>query len=68
MEDPLPENIQGSKQVKYTHQMNHHIQWGYVALGVAVIVLALSFGPPLLGDSEGDRADADGEDGGGLGQ
>lgn len=60
MEDPLPENITGSKEVQ--HAVNHEINWGHVALGVAVIVLAMKFGPPVLratgvARSDGEEAD-----------
>jgi len=53
MEDPLPENIEGSKRV--VHKVNHEIHWGHALLGAAVIVLVLSFGPPLLGGSDDEE-------------
>jgi hypothetical protein len=52
MEDPLPENISGQKRV--IHTVNHDIQWGYVAIGLAVILLALKFGPPIRNAAAGD--------------
>lgn len=36
MQDPIQENIEGRKQV--AHTVEHRINWGYVALGVAGIV------------------------------
>lgn len=40
MMEPLRENIDGSKQV--VHTVEHRVNWGYVALGVAAIVVALT--------------------------
>ena len=37
MQDPLPENIDGSKQV--SHSVNHHINWGHVALGLGLLAV-----------------------------
>jgi hypothetical protein len=37
MQDPVPENISGSKVE--SHEFVHQIQWGYVVLGFAVIVV-----------------------------
>lgn len=53
MEDPLPKNIEGSKRV--AHTVEHKVDWGYVAIGLAVIVLAVKFGPPILGSLEDDE-------------
>ena len=38
MNDPLPENIQGEKVQR--HVFKHEINWGYVALAVAVVATA----------------------------
>jgi hypothetical protein len=38
MKDPKPENIRGTKQV--VHKVEHRIDWGYVTLGIGVLVLA----------------------------
>lgn len=46
MQDPSPENIVGEKRV--IHRVNHQIHWGHVALAVALILLLVQFGPPLL--------------------
>nr|WP_011091114.1 hypothetical protein [Halorubrum saccharovorum]AAO15413.1 orfA [Halorubrum saccharovorum] len=37
--DPAPENIDGAKTVQYSHEIHHRINWGYVALGVAAILV-----------------------------
>lgn len=36
MQDPVPENIQGSKME--THEFVHRIDWGYVAVSVAALM------------------------------
>lgn len=51
MADPLPENIDGAKTVAYSHEVHHRINWGYVAVGVAVIG-ALLFLRERLDDKE----------------
>jgi hypothetical protein len=38
MQDPLPENIDGSKVV--THSVEHSIDWGHVSIGVGLMALA----------------------------
>jgi hypothetical protein len=38
MNDPHPANIQGQKRV--VHKVEHRINWGYVAAGVGLFVLA----------------------------
>jgi hypothetical protein len=53
MEDPLPENIDGSKRV--THSVNHQINWGYAMAGLAVIVVVAIYGPSLSGTEEERR-------------
>jgi len=45
MDDPQPENIQGSKQV--VHKVEHQINWGHVALAVGVLT-ALYVGHQVL--------------------
>lgn len=37
MQDPIAENISGSKVE--SHEFVHRVEWGYVALGVAAIVV-----------------------------
>lgn len=37
MQDPPRDNIDGRKVV--THQVSHHIDWGYVGLALAVIAV-----------------------------
>lgn len=39
MQDPLQENIDGSKQV--VHTVEHRINWGYVALAAGGLVALL---------------------------
>jgi len=43
MEDPLPANIAGEKRV--AHTVEHRINWGYVALAAAAIVVLLYLRP-----------------------
>jgi len=38
--EPLPENIDGAKTVEYSHEIHHRVNWGYLAIGAAVIVVA----------------------------
>jgi len=38
MNDPLPENIEGSKRV--AHSVEHRINWGYVCMAVAGLIVA----------------------------
>ena len=54
MEDPLPENIEGSKRV--THSVNHHINWGYVAVGVGLLVVGAAAVSLLGGSSSEEEA------------
>jgi hypothetical protein len=49
MEDPLPENIEGSKRV--THTVEHRINWGYVAVAFVGLVLLVKVGPVLASRS-----------------
>jgi hypothetical protein len=39
MADPVPSNIDGQKVVSHSfnHEFGHRIDWGYVAIAVAVI-------------------------------
>ena len=39
MADPLPENIDGAKSVAYSHEIHHQVNWGYLALGIAAILV-----------------------------
>lgn len=67
MADPLPENIEGEKAVTYSHQIEHRINWGYVAIGLAAVALAvLLFGGDAGEDDRGDLdvEEDDGHDGG----
>jgi hypothetical protein len=52
MPDPVPENIDGSKAVTYSHEVHHQINWGYVAVGLAVIAALLFLRERLDGDEE----------------
>jgi hypothetical protein len=45
MEDPLPENIDGS--VRVSHAVEHQINWSHVAAAVVVLIVAWRFGPAL---------------------
>lgn len=44
MQDPLPSNIDGQKVV--SHEVQHSVNWGYVAVAVAAIYV----GSRLLSD------------------
>jgi hypothetical protein len=58
MEDPLPENIEGSKRV--VHSIEHSVNWSHVAVALVVLYLLVAVGPSLL-----DRAGSeDGKEGG----
>ena len=45
MEDPLPENIDGTKRV--VHSVEHSVNWGHVALAVAGLALIVAVAPAL---------------------
>lgn len=60
MRDPLPENITGSKRIAHTVQ--HEVNWGYVAMAVAVIFLVLYFDPLGRLSAEDFDVDGDGEE------
>lgn len=51
--DPKPENITGEKQVQ--HVVEHSVDWGHVALGLAAIYALWTLGQLLDdGDDEGN--------------
>ena len=52
MEDPLPENIEGSKRV--VHTVEHQVNWGYVAVAIVALVLLVKIGPALSSRSGSD--------------
>ena len=57
MADPVPENISGEKTVAYSHEIHHSVNWGYVVIGVAVIlVLGYVWANVDLGDDDEQRA------------
>jgi hypothetical protein len=58
MQDPKPENIEGAKQV--AHTVNHEINWGYVALGVAAVVIVLVLDAKLNTETAHPKNDTDG--------
>jgi len=37
MQDPKPENIEGTKRV--AHTVEHRVDWGHVALGIGLLAL-----------------------------
>lgn len=51
MDDPLPENIDGSKRV--SHEVQHTINWGHVALGLGVGAAAFVAYRVLAGGEQG---------------
>lgn len=50
MRDPTPQNITGEKVQR--HVFKHKIQWGYVAMAVAVIYVVMRVGPMFAGDAD----------------
>lgn len=56
MRDPLPDNIDGQKVV--SHEVQHSVDWGHVALGVAAIY-AIWKGAQLLGGGSDDVEDGE---------
>lgn len=56
MNDPLPENIEGSKSVQ--HVVEHRIDWGYVVLGIAAIFVVYRLG---IGVDGGKNQEDDGK-------
>jgi hypothetical protein len=50
MRDPHPENIGGSKVQK--HVFEHSMNWGHIALAVAVLVVVWKVAPVLASDDE----------------
>jgi hypothetical protein len=56
MADPVPENISGEKSVAYSHEIHHRVNWGYVALGVAaILVLGYVWANVDLGEDDEQR-------------
>ena len=50
MRDPHPENIDGRKVQR--HVFKHEIQWGYVALALVVLVVAVQFSGRFASDED----------------
>lgn len=60
MNDPAPENITGEivERHTYSHEIQHRIPWGYVAVGVGLTALAWVLYRSFLADgSEIDVVD-----------
>lgn len=57
MQDPSPENITGSKQV--SHVVEHKINWGHVAIGLAVIFVVWKMSGLLEGEASEDEQDVE---------
>ena len=53
MNDPVPENITGEKQV--VHSVEHSINWGYVALAIVGLAVVVKIGPALARSSSRDE-------------
>ena len=53
MNDPAPENIAGKKMV--THSVSHEIQWGYVAVGVGLLLLAFVVSRAFANNRDDDQ-------------
>ena len=54
MEDPLPENIDGSKRV--VHTVNHNVNWSHVALAIVALVVLAKIGPVVSSRNDVDEA------------
>ena len=57
MEDPLPENIDGTKRV--VHSVEHSVNWGHVAVAIVALALLVKIGP-ALSRSSSDEPDESG--------
>jgi hypothetical protein len=55
MRDPSPENISGEKVQR--HVFKHSINWGYIAIALAVVLAVLTFAPAASSDDEGKTED-----------
>lgn len=55
MQDPMPENIDGSKVER--HVFKHSIEWGHVALGIGMVVVAVVVWRVASGESDEDDQD-----------
>ena len=55
MTDPLPENIDGKKIVTYENKIHHNIHWGYVAVGIGILVAAYVVHQKWSDDDQGDQ-------------
>lgn len=53
MRDPSPQNISGEKVQR--HVFKHSINWGYVALALAVIVVGWKIAPAASSSDDGDK-------------
>jgi Ni/Fe-hydrogenase subunit HybB-like protein len=53
MRDPKPGNISGEKVQQ--HVFKHSINWGYVALALAVIVVGLKIAPVTSSGDDEDK-------------
>jgi len=51
--EPPAENIDGSKAVSYSHEVHHKVNWGYIAIGLAVIAALLFLRDRVDGDEDG---------------
>jgi len=52
VQDPEPSNIRGQKRV--VHSVEHQVNWGYVAIAVAVIAVVWWVSRTTGSDEEGD--------------
>jgi hypothetical protein len=58
MDDPMPENIDGTKVERHTFE--HRMPWGQIAIGVGLIALAYAIHKALDRDLDLDEDDSDG--------
>lgn len=57
MQDPKPENIEGSKRI--THTVEHKVDWGHVALGLGLLALVWLISRHVDVESDGDDDSAE---------
>lgn len=55
MKDPIPENITGEKRV--VHTVSHEVNWGYLAVGTAGLLLVYVLLDPFGRNSDHDNND-----------
>ena len=66
MQDPLTENIDGTKVEEVTHEFSHnvehHVPWGQILLGVGLLAVAYVGYKAFLADSSSGTDESDESD------